>query len=140
LQKVAPYEALGIFNDQSPQGIWTLRFRDNYEGDSGTINSASITICTKTYTTLANPDFEISDFVLYPNPNKGNFNIQFSSTATTGVKVIVNDLLGRKIFENKFQNSANFNENIQLKNIQSGMYLLTVIDGDRKEVKKIVIE
>jgi subtilisin-like proprotein convertase family protein len=140
LQKVVPYEALGIFNDQSPQGIWTLRVRDNYEGDTGTINSASITICTKTYTTLANPDFEISDFVLYPNPNKGNFNIQFSSTSTTGVKVIVNDLLGREIFENKFQNSANFNQNIQLKNIQSGMYLLTVIDGDRKEVKKIVIE
>jgi hypothetical protein len=140
LQTVAPYDPLGIFNNQNPQGVWIFRVKDAYTGDTGSIDAASITICTKVYGTLAIPGFEISDFVLYPNPNKGNFNIQFSSTSTTGVKVVVNDLLGRKIFENKFPNSTNFNQNIQLKNIQSGMYLLTVIDGDRKEVKKIVIE
>jgi hypothetical protein len=49
-------------------------------------------------------------------------------------------LLGRKLFESKFENKTNFNENIQLKNAQAGIYLLTVIDGDRKDVRKIVIE
>ncbi len=140
LQTVAPYDPLSIFNNQNPQGSWIFRVKDAFTGDTGSIDAASITICTKVYSTLAIPGFDISDFALYPNPNKGNFNIQFLSRSTTGVKVIVNDVLGRKIYENKFQNSANFNENIQLKNIQSGMYLLTVIDGERKVVKKIVIE
>jgi hypothetical protein len=33
-----------------------------------------------------------------------------------------------------------FNETLQLENIQSGVYLLTVQDGARKEVKKIVVK
>ena len=32
------------------------------------------------------------------------------------------------------------NENLQLSNVQSGVYLVTVQDGSRKEVKKIVVE
>jgi subtilisin-like proprotein convertase family protein len=138
-QTVAPFELLSTFNGTSPQGKWTLRVRDIDTGDFGTIDSASITICTKTYT-LATPDFEINDFVVFPNPNKGNFNVQFSTKSDAGVKVMVYDLLGRKLFENDFKNKSNFNENIQLKNVYPGVYLLTVIDGNRKDVRKIVIE
>jgi subtilisin-like proprotein convertase family protein len=138
-QTVAPFEPLSAFNGQNQVGAWTLRVRDAYKANVGTINSASITICTQTFT-LASPDFQINGFVLYPNPNKGNFNIQFTSTSSTGVTVVLHDLSGKKIFENKFESNSNFNENIQLKNVQSGLYLLTVIDGDRKEVRKIVIE
>ncbi|MFV5683906.1 reprolysin-like metallopeptidase [Flavobacterium sp. GB2R13] len=138
-QTVAPFEPLSAFNGQNQQGAWTLRVRDAYQANVGTLDSASITICTQTFT-LAAPDFQINDFVLYPNPNKGNFNIQFTSASSNGVKVLVHDLLGRKLFENKFESNSNFNENIQLKNVQPGLYLLTVIDGDRKEVRKIVIE
>lgn len=139
VQTVAPAQPLTAFNGQNPQGKWTLRVRDAYVNNVGTLDSASITICTQTFT-LSAPSFEISDFVMYPNPNKGNFNIQFTSKSTDGVKVLVHDLLGRKLFENQFENKSNFNENIQLKNVQPGLYLLTVIDGDRKEVKKIAIE
>jgi subtilisin-like proprotein convertase family protein len=138
-QTVAPFEPLSAFNGQNQQGVWTLRVRDAYQANVGTLNSASITICTETFT-LAAPDFQINDFVLYPNPNKGNFNIQFTSTSSNRVKVLVHDLLGRKLFENEFESKSSFDENIQLKNVQPGLYLLTVIDGDRKEVRKIVIE
>lgn len=138
-QMVSPFESLAAFNGQNPQGVWTLRVRDAFKGDTGTLDSASITICTQTYT-LATPDFEINDFVVYPNPNKGNFNVQFTSTSSNGVKVIVHDVLGRKLFENEFANKSSFNENIHLKNAQPGFYLLTVIDGERKEIRKIIIE
>ncbi|MDD2673673.1 MAG: zinc-dependent metalloprotease family protein [Flavobacterium sp.] len=138
-QTVAPFELLSSFNGLSPQGNWTLRVRDLDTGKVGTIDSASITICTKTYT-LATPDFEINDFVVFPNPNKGNFNVQFTTKSDAEVKVMVYDLLGRKLFENDFKNKSNFNENIQLKNVYAGVYLLTVSDGERKEVRKIVIE
>lgn len=139
IQTVTPFEPLAGFNGENPTGVWTFRIRDAFKGDVGTLNSASITICTQTFT-LDAPEFQINDFVLYPNPNKGNFNVQFTSTSSNGVKVLVHDLLGRKLFENKFENNTNFNENIQLKNAQPGVYLLTVIDGERKDVRKIVIE
>jgi len=138
-QTVVPFEPLAAFNGQNRQGFWTLRASDAEAKDVGKVDSATITICTQSFT-LAAPEFEINDFVLYPNPNKGNFNIQFTSNSTDGVKVLVHDLLGRKLFENDFKNKTNFNENIQLKNAQPGIYLLTVIDGERKDVRKIVIE
>ena len=52
----------------------------------------------------------------------------------------VHDLLGRKLFEKEYKNESVFNKNIQLHNVQAGVYLLTVIDGDRKEIKKLVIQ
>ncbi|MFV5690510.1 reprolysin-like metallopeptidase [Flavobacterium sp. LT1R49] len=138
-QIVAPFEPLSAFNGQNQQGVWTLRVRDAYQANVGTLNSASITICAETFT-LAAPDFQINNLVFYPNPNKGNFNLKFTSDSTSTIKVLVHDLLGRKIFEKEYGIQQNFNENIQLKNVQSGLYLLTVIDGDKKEVRKIVIE
>ncbi|MFQ3173881.1 MAG: subtilisin-like proprotein convertase family protein, partial [Flavobacterium sp.] len=139
LQTVAPFQSLAVFNGENPSGTWKFRIRDAYPNDTGTVNAASIDICTQTYT-LSAEDFKISDFVMYPNPNKGIFNVQFTSDSVNEVKVVVNDILGRKLFENRYQKQSKFNENIQLKNIQAGLYLLTVIDGERKEVKKIVIQ
>jgi subtilisin-like proprotein convertase family protein len=139
VQTVAPFQPLAAFNGENPQGTWTFRIRDAYPNDTGTLNAASMSICTQTYT-LSAEDFEINDFVMYPNPNKGIFNVQFTSQSTTAVKVLVHDLLGRKLFEKQYENKGKFDEIIQLKNIQAGLYLLTVIDGERKEVKKIVIQ
>ena len=47
---------------------------------------------------------------------------------------------GRVLFENNYSNQATFNENIQLNNAQSGVYLVSVTDGTQKIVKRIVIE
>jgi hypothetical protein len=47
---------------------------------------------------------------------------------------------GREIFNRAYQNNGLFNESLQLNNVQSGVYLVTVQDGARKEVKKIVVE
>jgi hypothetical protein len=97
------------------------------------LNSASINIC-KNYT-LVEPNFELTNFVLYPNPNKGNFTLQFISTSKSGIK-IVHDVLGRKIFEKAMSYSGNMiMQNIQLVNTQPGLLLLTIIDGSKRKSK-----
>ncbi len=139
LQTVVPFELLTAFNGENPQGLWTFRVRDGYQGDTGTINSASISICTQNYT-LVNPDTDVTDFVMYPNPNKGDFTVKFTSKSTNKITVIVHDILGRKIYDKEFENNGNFNENIKLPSpIQGGIYLLSVVDGDKKAVKKLVV-
>jgi subtilisin-like proprotein convertase family protein len=139
LQTVAPFEALAAFNGDLAQGVWTFRIRDSFRNDTGTLDSASIQICTKTFT-LGTSDFDVSNFSLYPNPNKGNFNVQFTSQSGNEIKVILHDLLGRKLYEKSFTNNGDFNQNIQLQDLQAGLYLLSVYDGESKQVKKIVIE
>nr|WP_199000759.1 zinc-dependent metalloprotease family protein [Flavobacterium sp. ASV13] len=137
-QIVVPVNALSAFNGQSQQGTWTFRVRDAVAGNSGKINSASVNICSQTFT-LGTPDLQNVDFVLYPNPNKGSFTIQFQSDSINRVQVYVHDILGKKVYSNSFDPTPFFNHNIQLSDIASGIYLVTVIDGDRRTVKKIIV-
>ena len=89
---------------------------------------------------LANEDFSLANFSLYPNPNKGSFDIQFESNSSNLIDITVHDLRGRSIFNQTFDNTGLINQNISLNNVQSGIYLVTVKDGERKVSKKIIIE
>jgi hypothetical protein len=99
------------------------------------VNSKSFAI-----TALANETFELNNFSLYPNPNKGNFSVQFDSQSTNDIEITVHDIRGRSIFERSYPNTGMFSQNLQLDAVQSGVYLVTVKDGDKKVVKKIVVE
>jgi len=136
---VKPSDPITIFNGKTAPGVWTLRATDWYNGDTGSIGNWNVKLCMAE-TPLSNESFGIDNFVLYPNPNNGNFNIQFTSNSGNKIKVNVHDIRGREIFTHNYNNSGLFNESIQLNNVQSGIYLVTVQDGARKEVKKIVVE
>ena len=118
--------------------LWTFRVYDNFTGDTGTINNWSIEVCTQTITLLTE-SFGLDGFGIYPNPNNGNFNVKFNSSTSNEIGVFVHDIRGREIYNKQFQNTGFIEQNIQLSSVQSGVYLVTVQDGDRKEVKKIVI-
>jgi hypothetical protein len=64
------------------------------------------------------------------------FTIQF--TVNLKLKVLVHDLLGRKLFDKNMRVIATSIKH-SVAAIANRIYLLTVIDGDRKEVKKLVI-
>ena len=137
----APSSPLSAFNGGQANGTWSLSATDFAAVDTGIVNSWSVQVCTNTFT-LSTPTAEFTDFAVYPNPNNGNFNVQFTSDSSNnnGVKVLVYDMRGRLILENNYENSAVFNQNIQLNNAQLGVYLLTVTDGEIKQTKKIVVQ
>jgi hypothetical protein len=89
---------------------------------------------------MAVVDNSLSNFVLYPNPNKGNFTVQFNSSSSNEIAISVHDMRGRTILNNKYSNTGLFSQNVQLDQVQSGVYLVTVQDGDKKVVKRIIIE
>lgn len=137
-QIVLPAESLSVFNGQNPQGPWIFKVRDAVSGSFGTINSASVNICTQTFT-LDTSEFEKTDFALYPNPNQGNFTIEFDCDSTKVVDVTVHNILGKKVYNKKFDKTTYFYQNIQLQNTVAGLYLVTVTNGDKKIVKKIIV-
>jgi subtilisin-like proprotein convertase family protein len=131
-----PVQALSAFNGKPSNGTWTLTVQDFAPQDTGNINSWGIDFgCT-----LGNEEFDSADLAVYPNPNRGNFTLQYNNPISNEIKVTVYDMRGRKIYENSFSNQVTINESIQLNNAQLGIYLMTVTDGIRKEVKKIVVE
>jgi subtilisin-like proprotein convertase family protein len=137
-QIVLPVDALAAFNGENPGGNWTLRVRDAVTGRFGTMNSASINICSQTFTLGVKKPDDVA-FVLYPNPNKGSFTVQFTTESKTGVQVFVHNVLGKRIYSNTFESTPNFKQDIQLSDAAAGMYFVTVIDGDQRTVKKIII-
>ncbi len=89
---------------------------------------------------LATADFGLDNFSLYPNPNTGNFTVQFDSASTNDIAISVYDMRGRNVFENTYANTGMFSQNLQLSNVQAGVYLVMVKDGDRKVVKKVIVQ
>lgn len=139
LQTVTPGESFAAFNGQNPQGTWKLRVYDTFTGDNGTLNSWSIEICTQ-QVALITEDFGLDNFSIFPNPNNGNFSVKFDSKSSNEIAIEVHDIRGRQIFNKVYQNTGLFEQNVQLNNVETGVYMVTVKDGNRKEVKKIVIE
>ena len=134
-----PVGALSSLDGMNSAGQW--RFAAKSTSTANTISSVTLTLCkTETTIVLASESYGLDNFVIYPNPNKGNFNIQFSSNSGNEIQVNIHDLRGRQIFTKSYNNSGLFNETLQLNNVQSGIYLVTVQDGSRKEIKKIIVE
>ena len=87
---------------------------------------------------LGNDMVEFEDFSIVPNPNNGDFKINLSSQAQK-IDVKVYDLGGRVIYENKFSNTGVFNESVSLQEANSGIYFVSVADGVRKTVRRIIV-
>ncbi len=136
---VIPAQALAAFNGEPMNGTWTLRVLDSFNLDGGSINSWSLNLCNIAPALSVNQNI-FENFALYPNPNNGNFIVQFNSSSDNSILIGVHDIRGREVFSKSYINNGFFNEKLQLDNLQSGVYLINIQDGDKKITKKIVIE
>ena len=135
-----PATTLSTLNGKPSNGTWTLLAADYYNGDTGSVGDWSVEVCSQTLTPLSAESFGLENFSIYPNPNNGNFTVNFTSQSSNTIEIMVHDIRGREVYMKSFNNSSLFNQTIQLANVETGIYLVTVKDGERKEVKKIIIE
>jgi len=135
-----PYRSLSAFTGKSAIGTWNLNVADLAASNTGTLNSWSMTVCGQVFTPLSAAQFSLKNFTLYPNPNTGAFTVQFESQSQNNIGVLVHDITGREVFNNSFANTGMFSHNISLQNVQSGIYMVTVQDGNRKEIRKVMVK
>ncbi|PWH84083.1 peptidase [Algibacter marinivivus] len=90
--------------------------------------------------TLSVEEFGFENFLVFPNPNKGDFTIKLNGSKSRDIITEIYDIRGRVIFKKNYEATGDFNQSIDLNNIHSGMYILNVSDGLRKSTKKIIIE
>jgi subtilisin-like proprotein convertase family protein len=82
----------------------------------------------------------LEEVSLWPNPVKGFLNIKINNVNNEDIKISLFDLQGRQISTsvNKVTNTI-FTKEIETKNISSGVYLLSIEQGNKKATKKIII-
>ncbi|HNU60447.1 MAG TPA: T9SS type A sorting domain-containing protein, partial [Aquaticitalea sp.] len=139
-----PYSQ-GNFNSaigNNSAGEWRIYFKDVVvDGSGGYLNTFTIQLCREELVpTLSTESFDFNDLSVYPNPNNGTFNIKMDARSNN-VKIGVYDMRGRQILLNDYAtNGGRFDQSIDLQNAQSGVYLLTIQDDNRKVTKKIIVE
>ena len=77
---------------------------------------------------------------IYPNPNNGEFNIEFSSNSLNNIIVDIYDIRGRIIFNKIFEKTNSFSQKLNIGKVSKGIYIISINDGLKKSIKKIVIE
>jgi subtilisin-like proprotein convertase family protein len=133
-----PFDSLSLFNGLDPVGDWQILLADFFQGDTGVLNDWTLNICYEP--SLSLEENIISEFSIFPNPNNGEFTIKLNSNSGNDIKVDVYDIRGRKIFNNVYSNTPDFTQTINLNNVQSGVYLVNVNDGNGQVTKKIIVD
>ncbi|WP_452225385.1 reprolysin-like metallopeptidase [Lacinutrix chionoecetis] len=139
-----PFNPLSAADGIDSQGQWAFFITDIVDdANTGTVNTVTLTICTAgtSEPVLSVDEFNLENsFAVYPNPNNGNFNIKFNSNSNK-IGISVYDVRGRSVYDKSYINdSGTFDENINLGNVQSGLYLLNVNDGERTVTKKVIVQ
>ena len=85
-------------------------------------------------------EFSLNEVSLWPNPVKGILNVKLKNATNEDVRISLFDLQGRKITTSVDKvTNAIFIKEVDTKNISSGVYLLSIEQGNKKATKKIII-
>ena len=131
---IAPYQALNNLNNLPANGEWTLRISDPYNGDGGVVNSFSIDICYIT-NTLGLDTNSLSNVTVYPNPTKDFLNINIPQAIGVS-KLKLFDIQGREVLEKITNNTI---EVLNIGDLQSGVYMLSIENEANKTIKKVIL-
>lgn len=136
-----PEGTLSSLYGEMSGGDWILTVIDDFGFvDGGQILEFTLELCLEGTLAVGDEAIVFSDFMIYPNPNKGTFNIMIKDSNSQDVNISVFDIRGRRIFENIYESSPSFNQPINLDNAQSGVYLVTIENGNSKLTKRIIID
>jgi PKD repeat protein len=78
-------------------------------------------------------------FVVYPNPNDGNFNLVFTSTEITEYTVQLRNVLGQIVFQEIITNfTGSYFKTFDITNYGKGEYFLTITNASSRKMEKVV--
>jgi hypothetical protein len=82
----------------------------------------------------------ISDIVVYPNPNNGNFQIDIMMAAEKNVSIKIFNTMGHIVFEKtELFSIDNFKTTVQLSDVSKGIYFVNVQSEEQVITKRVLV-
>ena len=126
------------YGGATPQS--NIIFRFNFVSDPGVQYEGVIVdnfVITGTHV-LANEQNNFDAFTISPNPSNGIIVVKM--TTSEDVKVDLYDMRGRKCFTNEYKNTnTTFSQEINLGQLEKGVYLLSISSEGKTQTKKVII-
>jgi hypothetical protein len=99
-----------------------------------------LTIC-RLSTGINEADITSSEIKLVPNPTNGSFEIRSNGFNNPTINISIRDINGR-VLSSEFVNDAtgNFNKSFDLNGESSGVYFITILDGQNVINKKLILQ
>lgn len=77
-----------------------------------------------------------SKLILFPNPTNENLNVVYDNFSTIA-KIRIKDIMGKEVFSKKIESS---NTIISTSVFGKGIYFITIVDGEKKESQKFIVD
>jgi hypothetical protein len=125
------YQIKVVFSDsctQSPNAPVVLTASSNL---TNTSNAGGIGFETHTK--------EIGSISVFPNPNKGSFNLKFTNIKEGRSEIELFDVTGKRIYFSQFDIISGVNQRVNLLGLAKGMYFIRISQQGRILAKKVVV-
>ena len=121
-------------------GYGTHTFSCTVSTPDGCVQTKYMTIFIDACTGINEKDNSMSA-TIYPNPNNGNFNLELKSGNSRSVNISIINAIGNKVYEETgvIVNGTNV-KNLNLGNLNKGIYFVTIQSGDNKIVQKLLVK
>lgn len=119
---------------------YEFQVRSNCSSGSSAFSASKVFTTIAGLAAIDNPGDIAEDisYQVYPNPVSGPITIELSGIPPTPASVKMYSLLGQLVFETSFVPEQGFHQlQIEPKNLNEGLYLIQIIQGQQKHTEKI---
>ncbi len=110
-----------------------------FNPDFGSSISYDFAVYPDSVGTALEDDLGYRIFSTYPNPSDGIFQVELQGFTTKQLSLEVYDLLGKQIYQKSLTPQLSHQENINLSQYPTGIYILKLNDGKRIWKKQLII-
>jgi hypothetical protein len=77
---------------------------------------------------------------IYPNPNYGQFNVEFATQASRNVKFEILNITGQLVYTREYQNTTRISDELNLQHLGKGLYFMVIREDSNVNTTRIVIK
>src|SRR5690606_15766796 len=89
---------------------------------------------------LNTESFQAGEFLMYPNPASNEVFIQFYNNTSSNAEIKINNALGQLVYSSNAQLNADNRTTVNTSRYASGMYFVTIKNGEQTQIKKLLVK